>query len=272
MKSVASRLVVCCLTLLFCTSAHATGENISTDKDTPDSTNPKTISQIDPFVDALVKQVSDYLSTAKSFSVRSNATFEEVLPTGQKIQISRTADVLVRRPDRLQAEIESDQGITRFYYDGKIMSRFDLDKNVYASIDVPDNLEAALDDAMERFQIDAPLADLIAGNIHENFIAKTESGSYVGLHYLDGNKYHHLALSNKNVDFQVWITDDTAPLIRKIVITYRHLDGAPQFTAILSDWNFNPRTPDMVFEFFPPIDADKIEYLPVKTSQSGEEK
>ncbi len=89
---------------------------------------------------------------------------------------------------------------------------------------------------------------------------------------MDGANYHHLALSNENVDFQIWISDDMAPLIRKIVITYKHVEAEPQFTAIPSDWEFNRRAPDMVFNFYPPIDADEIEYLPVTRNDSGVKK
>ncbi|MCW8964126.1 MAG: DUF2092 domain-containing protein [Gammaproteobacteria bacterium] len=228
--------------------------------------------QLDPFVMQLVKQVSDYLTTANSFSVRSDVTTDEVLPSGEKIQLSRRAQVVVRRPDRLRAEVHSDFGTTRFYYDGKKLSRFDMDNNVYGSIKVPGTIEEALDHAMENYGVDAPLADLLAGDLYENFISNTRSGSYVGLHYLDGAHHHHLALSNDHVDFQLWISDDAAPLIRKIVITYKHVYGEPQLTAVLSDWNFDPRTPDMIFDFHPPIDADELDFLSVKSSIKGVKK
>jgi len=145
-----------------------------------------------------------------------------------------------------------------------------VDKNSYASIDVPGTLDTALDHVMEKYQLSAPLADFLAGNLYENFIANTDSGFYAGLHFLDGRKYHHLALSNENVYFQLWISDDVAPLVRKLVITYKHIEGTPQFTAYLSEWDFNPRTPDMVFDFYPPIDADEIDVLPVVSRNKGD--
>ncbi len=49
----------------------------------------------------------------------------------------------------------------------------------------------------------------------------------------------------------------------KIVITYVNEPGQPQFTAVLSGWDFAPRLPDLVFDFAPPIDADEIEFLPL---------
>lgn len=221
---------------------------------------------IDPFVAQLVKQASDYLQNFKSFSLRADATTEEFLPDGQKIQLSNSKRVLVRRPDRMYGEVISDRGTTRFYYNGKKMSRFDIDNNVYASIDVPNKLDDALDYVMEKYQLDAPLADFLTENLYDNFIANTRSGIYAGLHYMQGKKHHHLAMSNENVDFQIWIADDVAPLIHKVAITYKHLPSEPQFVAYLSEWNFSPQTPDMVFEFHPPIDAEEIQFLPVKTA------
>lgn len=270
MTSFIFRQIVLCFALVFSGSLFAAEVKQNPGQEETAKAVVQPSDGIDPFVVNLIRQASDYLSSAKSFSLKAHQTTEEVLRSGQKIQLSRSGKVLVRLPDRMYTEAVSDKGTTRFYYDGKTMSRFDLEKNIYASIDVPDTLEAALDHAMLKFHVDAPLADFLAGNLYDNFISNTDSGFYAGLHYLDGEKYHHLALSNQHVDFQIWITDSVEPLIRKIVITYKHLKGVPQYTAYLSDWDFNPRTPDMLFDFYPPIDADEIEFIPVATGTSGE--
>ena len=134
-----------CFMLLCCGSVQAADKVVAQ----------QVASEIEPFVNTLVKQTSDYLTTAKSFSLRSDITTDEVLPSGEKIQLSRRAQVVVRRPDRLRAEVNSDIGATRFYYDGKKLSRFDMDNNVYGSIKVPGTIEAALDHAMENYGVDA---------------------------------------------------------------------------------------------------------------------
>ncbi len=151
--------------LAFCASLYAEEGKESTDTGGTRTAVTQNSGSIDPFVDAMIRQASDYLAMAKSYSLHVETTVEEVSPSGRKIQLPRSADVLVRQPDRLRAEVVSDGGVTRFYYDGKQFSRFDLDKNTFARIDVPGNLEAALDHAMERFQLAAPLADFLAGNL-----------------------------------------------------------------------------------------------------------
>jgi hypothetical protein len=63
-------------------------------------------------------------------------------------------------------------------------------------------------------------------------------------------------------DFQIWISDETEPAPQKVVITYKTLPGAPQYTAVFSNWNFNPRIATDTFTFSPPAGAGKIDFLP----------
>lgn len=253
-----TRVVCLFLTLMLSCAAFSAA-------DTP--TEKKDAGQIEPFVDLLIKQVSEYLDLAQSISVHSETTYEQVLTSGQKIQLHREAELIARRPDRLRAEVESDEGIRRIYFNGKSISLFDMERNVYALLDAPGTTEQAFDLAMEKFQVEVPLADFFVGNLYDNFITQTDSGFYAGLHYLQGKKYHHLALSNDKVDFQVWISDDFAPLIHKVVINYKNLPGAPQQTTTFSNWTFNPTAPDMLFDFYPPMDAEQIEFLPVLSNK-----
>ena len=55
--------------------------------------------------------------------------------------------------------------------------------------------------------------------------------------------------------------DSARPVPKKIVITYVNQPGQPQFTAVLTGWDFAPRLPDLVFDFAPPTNADEIEFL-----------
>ncbi len=65
----------------------------------------------------------------------------------------------------------------------------------------------------------------------------------------------HLAARGADVDFQIWIAQGEQPLIQRVVLTYKLEEGAPQFWAEFSDWNFNPAVPASKFEFQPPADA-----------------
>lgn len=278
-------ILVLCLGISACDNDAATGNEASveakpsmpatqSDDKKPEQPvafeEPLPVKNIDPLVDDLISKASDQLVKAKSFSVRSSVHVDEVFPNGQMIQLARSVNVLVRRPDRFHAKVISDKGEINFYYNGKTITRFDPRQNTYGMIEVPNTLDAALDNAIQRFQVTAPLADFLTSDPYENISENALTGFYAGLHYLDGEMYHHLLLSNDNVDFQLWISnDDKAPMFRKFVITYKHTKGAPQYTANLTNWVFNPDAPDTVFDFHPPKQADKIEFLPVSSRKGG---
>jgi hypothetical protein len=71
----------------------------------------------------------------------------------------------------------------------------------------------------------------------------------------------HLAAVSDDVDFQVWIPSTGDPLPRRIVITYKHEKGQPQFWANLSEWNLSPTPLDSLFSFSPPGDVRQISFL-----------
>ena len=217
----------------------------------------------DPFADGLIAATSQYLASATQFSMHAEITVEEVLKSGHKIHLSRSADIMVRRPDRLRAELIDDKGRRRLFYDGETVSLHNLRHNVYATVDVPGTIEQMIDEVRERYGVAAPLADLLVSDPYANYRENAETATYLGLHTLQGVEHHHLLLSNQEIDYQIWIEDSAMPLPKKITVTYFNQPGLPQITAILTDWNFAPRLPDLVFEFAPPADADEIKFLPV---------
>jgi hypothetical protein len=54
--------------------------------------------------DRLLRESSDYLKAAAQLSFHADITYDDLLPTGQKIQLAASYDVAVRRPDRFYTE------------------------------------------------------------------------------------------------------------------------------------------------------------------------
>ena len=86
-------------------------------------------------------------------------------------------------------------------------------------------------------------------------------GSYIGKEIVDGVLTEHLAFRSEEGDWQIWIEDGAQPVPRRLVISYKTEPGSPQYTATLSDWDFQPRIADHYFEFIPPPGSDEIEFL-----------
>ena len=66
--------------------------------------------------------MSAYLASADEFSFHAEATYDDSVLGGIKIEYTASMDVGLRRPDRMYAEIVGDQSARRFWYDGKQMS------------------------------------------------------------------------------------------------------------------------------------------------------
>lgn len=226
------------------------------------ASEPPTVERrIDETAARYMRAACEHLKTQQAFSVHAEGTLEEIFRSGRRVQHSRGITLTFRRPDRLRADIEFDKGRREFYYDGKSVAITDVDAKVYGRFDAPPTTEAMLDDAMARFGVEMPLADLVSEEPCGALESAVERGWYLGKHYFAGGYYHHMLFSSPEVDLQVWVSDEEKPLFRKIVLTYKNEPGQPQYGVALSDWDFAPAVDDSRFTFNPPADAQQIGFV-----------
>lgn len=216
---------------------------------------------IDPQADRVLREMGEYLSSAREFSFHAEAAYDEVVG-GQKILFGGAGDISVRRPDRLNVEFDGDERQVRAVFDGQTITVYNLARNVYAAVDSHSELDAALDRLFEVYGSSVPLADFVYSNPYETLIENVQSGFLVGQHRVDGVRCHHLAFSQEGIDWQVWVEIGPRPVPRKLVITFKDEPDSPQYIAKLSGWNFQPRLSEHYFTFRPPEGSDEIEFLP----------
>ncbi|MGD0059173.1 MAG: DUF2092 domain-containing protein [Verrucomicrobiia bacterium] len=219
---------------------------------------------IEPRADELLRRMGDCLAQAQCFSVNAEIWQDVQLASGQRVQAGRTVELQVRRPNRFHAEVRSTRRNRGLYYDGKTITLLNRVQNFYGSIPAPGTLDEALDAACERFGVTMPLEDLIVSDPYQNAIHKAVSGTDLGPVTVLGVPCEHLAFSLGMVDWQIWIEDGARPVPRKIVITYRDEAGSPQYTAVFSQWDFETKLPDFLFNFEPPSGAAKISVAEIK--------
>ncbi|CAI8767850.1 DUF2092 domain-containing protein [Methylococcus capsulatus] len=225
---------------------------------------------IGPQVDLLLRQMGDYLKSAKEFSVHVDALYDDLLASGQKIQLAASDDISVRRPDRFRVRYRTDMGGKRFWYDGKTFTLLDEAHGTYAVEQTPAGIDATLDYLIGRLGFTPPLSDLLYSDPYATLKQHVVFGFQAGMSDVEGTPCHHLAFVGKNVDWQLWIEDGKLPLPRKLVITYKTLPGAPQYMAVLSDWDFATHLPDSAFSAVIPPKADRIGFLKAAVSAGQE--
>lgn len=215
--------------------------------------------EIDSQAVDIARGALEFLASQERFHLRSRTTQEVEQESGQFLWFSETREVTVRRPDKLFAVGTRDDGrVRRAWYNGETFTLYDQGENAYGQIPIAEDLDAMLDYLETVLKMPIPMADLLYNDLsHLNI--EILSATYVGVGRVEDVECDHLAFRNATVDWQMWIERGHTPWVRKFAINYREQPGAPQFAAVLDEWDAAPATPDALFEFTPPEGAVQIE-------------
>jgi hypothetical protein len=213
---------------------------------------------VDPEALAILKKATDYLTGLPQFRLKGYKDEDALQESGQKLQFSSSFDVYLKRPNRLFVTRREDDGIIRrLWYDGKTASMYDEGQKVYGQLQVPDTIDTMLDYLETVMEFQLPLADLLYNDL-SHLAERALTGGYLEISFIEDIACDHLAFRGKSVDWQIWVDRGEKPLIRKIVITYKELQGEPQLSARLEEWNTAPQFSDTLFQFRTPEGARRI--------------
>jgi hypothetical protein len=155
-----------------------------------------------------------------------------------------------------------------FWYDGKTMSLYCAANHTYGTVPARPTLDATIDAARTRFQIEAPGADLLFSHPYEILTEQVTGGQLIGRETIDGVAANHLAFVGEDIDWQVWIQDGPQPLPLRFVITTKTMKEQPEFSVRLSHWDPQATLPETTFAFQPPPGSKRVESLPTSCGAS----
>ena len=218
--------------------------------------------ELDPNATEVLQAMSDYLAETEAFSVNADIDFEVVARSGQKLQFSSYASMVMQRPTGFFLQRQGPLADAEVFFNGNQITIFGRRINAYANIP----LSGTIDDAILTMEAETglpfPGADLMFSNPYEVLMEGVESSLYLGTAYIDGVEVHHLAFREADVDWQIWVQTGDVPLPMKYVITTKWVTGAPEYSIRLRDWNTSPQIPANRFTFTPPAGATLLEALP----------
>lgn len=220
-----------------------------------------TTPDVDPKADALLRQMSEDLASTRQFQFDAAHVQEVVTEDGQKIQILAQARVAVQRPGKLRSDRIGPVADLTLYYDGKNLAIHGERTNLYASAKAPPRLDDAIEFARDRLGVEAPGADLLYEDVYAGLMEDVVSGAYIDKEPVGDRMCHHLAYRGNETDWQIWIEDGPRALPCRYVITSKKIEGAPQYSVELTNWDVSPDFPAGHFTFTPPRDATKIPFL-----------
>jgi hypothetical protein len=224
----------------------------------------------DPEARAILLAMANFLAKAPAYSVTMRSGYDAIQADGQRIEFGEQRRILLQRPDRVRVEVErsdGDRGMVLF--DGKGITVFKADDNVYARVEKPGTVDSALVYLVRDLQLTMPMARMFHTGFPQEMEKLLTAVSYVEEDALFDVPTDHLAARSAEVDMQVWIAQGEQPLPRRVILTYKNAPGQPQYRVDLSEWNLSPTVADNSFTFTPPAGAEQIPFLaPVRQKGS----
>ena len=232
---------------------------------------------IDPQADKVLRSMSSFLGSLSSFSMKASIENELVTDEGQKLQLSSSAEIAIKRPGKMQVTRKGMFADMEIIFDGKTFTLHDKDTNLYIQRKAP----GTVDDAIRLFELEtglyAPGADLLFADSYPILKSGVKHGDYIGTTTFNGIEAHHLAFRENKVDWQLWIMVGNEPLPMKYVITSKWITAAPQFSVHFHDWKTRAQIPASQFEFSEPAGARRInavsfnEFGEMKSENEGQQ-
>jgi hypothetical protein len=211
-------------------------------------------------------EVGAFLRAQKHFAVKADATTDEVLLSGQKLQFASTVEYQVSSPDKLRASLRSDRKQRDYYFDGKTLTQVAPRNGYYASVPLPGTIGDALTEVAQRYDVEIPLADLFLWGTPKGGLDDVSSALLVGPARIGDVNADHFALRQPGVDWQVWVERGARALPLKVVITTTDNPAQPQYAATLK-WDLKANPAASAFTYVPAKDAHRIELKPVAAAK-----
>jgi hypothetical protein len=207
----------------------------------------------------ILKAMADYVRSQQTIEVTFDSDIEIITPQLEKIQFTNSGKMLMSRPDKLRASRVGGYAEVELFFDGKTVSVFGKSINGYTQFDAPGTVDQLVAALREGYGVALPGADLLLVNLYDTLIAGVQESKHIGRGVIDGLECEHLAFRNFDTDWQLWVEAGKQPIPRKMVITSKTMNNAPQYTLRIKSWKTGVQPPREAFTFTPPAGAKKLE-------------
>jgi hypothetical protein len=206
----------------------------------------------------MLKAMSDYVGSQKNIELTFDSDIEVITPQMEKIQFTNSGEALLSRPDKLRAHRVGGYADVSMSFDGKTVSILGKHLNGYAQFDAPGGVDQLFEALRAGYGVALPFADLLLTNSYDTLVAGVMEAKHIGRGVIDGRECEHLAFRNFDTDWQLWLEVGSRPIPRKMVITSKTLNSAPQYTLRVKTWNTDVKPAPDAFVFTPPANAQRL--------------
>ncbi|MFO7641063.1 MAG: DUF2092 domain-containing protein [Candidatus Competibacteraceae bacterium] len=207
-------------------------------------------------------RMANFLARLEQFSVGLRSGYDVVQESGQKIEFGEQRDMTLVRPNRFRVNARTSDGeASTVVFDGKVVTVFNATDNLYATSELAGDIDAAIAHFVRDLRMRLPLALLFVTALPKEFEQRILGAEIVETTTIADQPYFHLAARGDSVDLQVWLPTTGDPLPHRIILTYKHEEGQPQYWANFMEWNLAPNPSASWFALDIPKEAARIPFL-----------
>ncbi len=207
----------------------------------------------------MVKAMSDYLGSQNAIQFDFNSTLEVVTTENQKLALTSSGELLMERSGKLFASRHGGFANVEVVYDGETVSILGKNKNAYVQADVSGTVDDLVNTLRNDYGLPLPGADLLLSNVYDELMPEVLDIKDLGSGVVNGKECDHLAFRTDQVDWQLWIAQGDQPHPCRYTITTRDVEGLPQYTIELGNWQAGVEMVTDRFTFQVPEGATKLE-------------
>jgi hypothetical protein len=207
---------------------------------------------------ALLKGMSNFLSSQQAMTLDYDASFEIVTTDGQKLGLASSGSVTLKRPNRIRAIRHGGFVDLETVFDGTTLTMLGRNTNVYTQVELPGTIDHLIDKLRDTYGWPLPAADLLVANPYEVLMQDVVDIKDLGSGVIGGVDWDWLAFRTNEVDWQIWIAQGERSYPCRYVITTRDVAHSPQYTVDFRNWRFGADVAGD-FQFKSPAGATKIE-------------
>lgn len=209
----------------------------------------------------VLQQMDAYTDSVQKFIIKTDSYSDASIGPGMIISNPFTTRIAVERPGSLHSVTKSGSHRNEIFVDKGKLTVYSSDKKLYSSVDVPEPISVGLLYALEEFDVETPLLDLLILKSLDRLLSGDETVAYVsGDSQIRGVDCHHILLSGALVDLQVWVAKGDKPVPKRTVLRYKQGEGMPRHDVFI-DWAVTDGFDKSEFKFVPPEGAHEIDFI-----------
>jgi hypothetical protein len=207
---------------------------------------------VDPQAAAIAIKSAEYLASRPAFSFGWFVSYDEVVEEKEKISYLRSGTTRMVRNSGFVMQTERGDTFRDYYWDGSTITVASPNENWHASADYTGNFEALVETIRKTTGTVVPMWSILSKDLPRDLLKNADAGAYLGKTLVAGQEAHHLAFSEKEEDWQIWVsTSETSPVPLMLIGTEKAKTGWPQYRVYMTDWNVDLDQDSVQFKYVP---------------------